>query len=111
MDVANLPAPAAIGVALAAGATSFLSPCVAPLLPGYVAYVAPEGARVTRSLGFVAGFVVLFALLGAGAASASRLLLEHRSELELVSGLLVALAGLTMAFGRSIAGLRPLSAG
>jgi cytochrome c-type biogenesis protein len=101
MDVAHLPAPAAIGVALAAGATSFLSPCVAPLLPGYVAYVAPDGARVTRAIGFVAGFTLLFALLGLGAASVSRSLLAHRTELEIVSGLLVALAGLTMVFERS----------
>lgn len=101
MDVANLPAPAAIGLALVAGMTSFLSPCVAPLLPGYVAYVAPEGARMTRSIGFVAGFTVLFALLGAAAASVSQTLVAHRSELELVSGLLVALAGLTMVFDRS----------
>ena len=101
MDVAHLPAVAAIGAAFAAGAISFLSPCVAPLLPGYVAYVAPDGARVTRSIGFVAGFTTLFALLGFGAASISSTLSAHRTELEIVSGLLVALAGLAMIFDRS----------
>lgn len=102
MDVANLPAWAALAVAAAAGATSFLSPCVAPLLPGYLAFIGPEGSRLPRSVGFVAGFTALFALLGASAAALSRTLLDHRAELELVSGLLVAVFGLTMAFGRSI---------
>lgn len=102
MDVANLPVWAALGVAAAAGTTSFLSPCVAPLLPGYLAFIGPEGSRFPRSIGFVAGFTTLFALLGASAAAISRTLLDHRAELELVSGLLVAVFGLTMAFGRSI---------
>jgi cytochrome c-type biogenesis protein len=107
MDIAGLPLPAAMLVAAAAGAASFLSPCVAPLLPGYVAFVggASAGSRrgaLPRALGFVAGFVVLFALLGATAAEFSRQLLANRDAIELVSGLVVALLGLAMAFDRSI---------
>lgn len=102
MDVATLPAAAAVGASIAAGAVSFLSPCVAPLLPGYLAFVAPDGNRLPRALGFVTGFTLLFAALGATAAAFSRTLLAHRAELELASGLLVALMGLTMAFGARV---------
>jgi cytochrome c-type biogenesis protein len=106
MDVSSLPIAAALGVAAAAGAASFLSPCVAPLLPGYVAFVAGNADdghhALPRAFGFVAGFVVLFALLGASAAALSRSLTANRDLLELVSGLVVALLGLAMAFDRSI---------
>jgi cytochrome c-type biogenesis protein len=106
MDIAGLSPIAALAVALLAGAASFLSPCVAPLLPGYVAFVAGGSAddargALPRAAGFVAGFVVLFAALGATAAAFSRQLLAERATLELVSGLLVALLGLAMAFDRS----------
>jgi len=106
MDVSNLPVAAALGVATAAGAVSFLSPCVAPLLPGYVAFIAGGAERTHRALpraiGFVAGFTLLFALLGASAAAISRTLDGHRDLLELVGGLVVALLGLAMAFDRPI---------
>jgi cytochrome c-type biogenesis protein len=107
MDIAGLPLIAATAVAAAAGAMSFLSPCVAPLLPGYVAFIGGTSAGSTRgalprAFGFVAGFVVLFAALGATAASFSRELDASRASLELACGLLVALLGLAMLFDRSI---------
>lgn len=107
MDLAGLPTSVALLAAVVAGTASFLSPCVAPLLPGYVAFVAGGSARrdsgaVPRAAGFVAGFVLLFAALGATAAAFSRQLAESRAVLELTSGLLVALLGLAMAFDRSL---------
>jgi len=109
MDLAGLPPAAALPVAMAAGATSFLSPCVAPLLPGYIAFLAgaggdepSRGGTLARAIGFVAGFVLLFAALGATAAAFSRELIEHRGVLELISGLVVALLGLAMVFDRSL---------
>jgi cytochrome c-type biogenesis protein len=60
-------------VAFIAGVVSFLSPCVLPLIPGYLAYLAGtasgEGSRQQRqmffnSLAFTLGFSVVFALLG-----------------------------------------------
>ena len=107
MDLAGLPTTAALAAAAAAGAASFLSPCVAPLLPGYVAFVAggtagSERGALPRAIGFVAGFVLLFATLGATAATLSQQLRESRAELELASGLVVALLGLAMAFDRSL---------
>lgn len=112
MDVADLPILGALAVAAAAGAASFVSPCVAPLLPGYVAFLAgssaaedalerPSHAALPRAIGFVTGFTILFALLGASAAALSRQITSHRDVLELVSGLVVALLGLAMAFDRS----------
>jgi len=105
MVLADAPAWTALGVAFGAGAASFLSPCVAPLLPGYVAFVTGgEGGRgaLPRAAGFVAGFVLLFAALGATAAAFSRDLAASRATLELASGLLVALLGLAMIFNRSV---------
>lgn len=107
MELSGLAPATALLVALAAGAASFLSPCVAPLLPGYVAFVAggsagEERGALPRAAGFVAGFVLLFAALGATAAAFSRELAESRALLELTSGLLVALLGLAMAFDRSL---------
>lgn len=107
MDIAGLSTQAALLAAFAAGAASFLSPCVAPLLPGYVAFVggASAGSRtgaLPRALGFVGGFVLLFAALGATAAAFSRELASSRATLELASGLLVALLGMAMVFERSI---------
>lgn len=59
-------------VAFLAGIVSFLSPCVLPLIPGYLAYLAGASVNDTsrrkdiffNSLAFVAGFSVIFAVLG-----------------------------------------------
>lgn len=107
MDIAGMPIIAAIAVSTAAGFLSFLSPCVAPLLPGYIAFVGGGTAgsnrgALPRAIGFVAGFTMLFAALGATAATFSRHLDARRAVIELACGLLVALLGLAMAFDRSI---------
>jgi cytochrome c-type biogenesis protein len=120
----------AVGVALAAGLVSFLSPCVLPLVPGYLSYVTgmagadldaalgtdPAGRPVARqgsaararsrvavgSLLFVAGFTVVFTLTGVLAARAGRALLAHERTVEIVVGALVIVLGLVFA------GLLPL---
>src|SRR6266511_4286987 len=67
--------PAALAAAFAAGVVSFISPCVLPLVPGYLSIVSGVGLgelgaqprRVTVSTAaFVAGFGTIFVLLGAG---------------------------------------------
>lgn len=94
--------------AFAAGAISFLSPCVLPLVPGYVSYVAGRtvaddatgGAMAMRlpavglSLCFVLGFSTVFVLLGASATALGQLLLIYRYELNLVGGAVIILFGL-----------------
>ena len=94
-----------LATAFAAGAVSFLSPCVLPLMPGYVSYVAgqsvtgPGGERRNwrtfgLSLSFVLGFTTVFVLLGLGANALSMLLNAYRWQVNLASGLLVITFGL-----------------
>ncbi len=109
---------ASIGMPLAfvAGIVSFLSPCVLPLVPGYVSYVAggitntsdgdvPSWQRlriVGLSLGFVLGFSTVFIALGASASAIGTLLLTHRYELNIVGGIIVTVFGLFMVGAVSI---------
>jgi len=97
---------AAVGLAFLAGLLSFLSPCVLPLLPVYLSYVSGVGvdrlqARRGRVAGlalvFVAGFTVVFVLLGAGAGGIGRLLTDYRRELTVIAGIFIALSGLVVA--------------
>src|SRR3546814_10384893 len=102
-----------IAAAFAAGSVSFLSPCVLPLVPGYVSYVAGRsladqptgGAAALRlpaiglGLCFVLGFTTVFMLLGASATALGQLLLSYRYELNLVGGIIV------IAFGLFLLGL------
>lgn len=91
-----------IPIALAAGVLSFLSPCVLPLVPSYLAYLGGDSNRrgrlVRNSLLFILGFSLVFVSLGASASLAGALLLEHRSWLMRVGGLVVIGFGL-MLFG------------
>jgi len=97
----------ALLTSLGAGVVSFLSPCVLPLVPGYISYVAggmliasgePAGrlAALRLSLGFVLGFSTVFVILGASATSLGQLLLAHRYEANLVGGAVVIVLGLFM---------------
>jgi cytochrome c-type biogenesis protein len=90
-----------------AGIVSFLSPCMLPLVPGYVSYVASDALTVSGetpgklaalglSLCFVLGFSTVFVLLGASATSIGQLLLSYRYEANLVGGAVVTLFGLFM---------------
>jgi cytochrome c-type biogenesis protein len=101
----------AIPLALAAGLISFLSPCVLPLVPGYLGYVSAnadadsgDGQQKTRTrsrllLGatlFVLGFTVVFVSLGVLAGAASLIFLTRNTWVQLVLGALVVLFGLAM---------------
>jgi cytochrome c-type biogenesis protein len=94
--------------AFVAGILSFLSPCVLPLVPGYVSYVAGRKPTATAadsafapslpamglSLCFVLGFSTVFIALGASATALGQMLLSYRVELNLVGGAIVILFGL-----------------
>jgi cytochrome c-type biogenesis protein len=97
---------AGLAAAFAAGFVSFLSPCVLPLVPGYLSLVSGVGFAdlaerprrvVGASLGFVAGFAAVFVLFGAGAAWFGDVLLENRRPLEIVAGTFIVIAGLVYA--------------
>lgn len=93
-------------IAFVAGAASFLSPCVLPLLPGYLSYmsgislemVRAGSAPVRKLLGptllFVAGFSTIFVALGMSASLAGALLRDNQLLLTRIAGVLVILMGL-----------------
>ena len=80
------------------GVVSFLSPCMLPLLPAYVGYFAAGADRrrhtLARSLMVVAGFTLIFCLLGVTAGSLGSVLAGHRRVVEIVCGVCVILFGL-----------------
>ncbi|MGC3995729.1 MAG: cytochrome c biogenesis protein CcdA [Propionicimonas sp.] len=99
----------ALPVALLAGLVSFFSPCVLPLLPGYLSYATGLGAAeitagqdggrnrrrvLAGTLGFVAGLALVFVTTGALAGGIGGALLEWRRPLSVVAGLLAILLGL-----------------
>jgi cytochrome c-type biogenesis protein len=94
-----------IPLALAAGLVSFLSPCVLPIVPGYLSTVIgvtpndlKEGVGVKRvlvpSLLFIASFSLIFILLGLSATVIGSTLNEHKQLLERVGGAVIIALGL-----------------
>jgi cytochrome c-type biogenesis protein len=89
--------------ALAAGLVSFLSPCVLPLVPGYLSAVTGIAPRelerisarrvIGPSLLFIASFSAIFIMLGLSATSIGRTLQDHRQTLEKVSAALIVAMG------------------
>jgi len=106
---APMSADVTIVAALIAGLVSFLSPCVLPLVPPYLVYLAgaslerladeePE-PRVRRetvfaSALFVAGFATVFVALGASASALGSLIRAYSSELAIVAGIVIIIMGL-----------------
>ena len=94
--------------AAAAGLVSFLSPCVLPLVPGYLSFIsgmslgdlkAGADARVTRrafvsSVWFVLGFSAVFIALGASATAVGALLLQKLTVLRQAAGVIIVILGL-----------------
>jgi cytochrome c-type biogenesis protein len=101
-------------VTFAAGLVSFFSPCVAPLVPGYIGYLsgvtvrAPDAGTVESSGGaaavrtrstvavclfFVAGFSAAFVALGLASASLGRVLVAYQPVLETVAGIVMIVMG------------------
>ena len=75
------------------GVISFVSPCMLPLLPVYVAYFAAgeagKGTVFARALSFMVGFTVVFVALGVFAGSLGSALAAHRMAVNVVCGVLV----------------------
>jgi cytochrome c-type biogenesis protein len=104
-----MTADVTIFAALLAGLVSFLSPCVLPLLPPYLVYLAgtslerladqeppPRVKRdtVVAALLFVAGFSTVFVALGASASAIGALIRFYSSELAIVAGVVIIAMGL-----------------
>src|SRR3990170_2326991 len=102
--------------AFVAGILSFISPCVLPLIPGYVSFVSgvtldemrgtgaaaaltSSGTKrraVIMSLAFVLGFSIVFISLGASATAIGTLLMDHLQLLGKIAGAIIILFGLHM---------------
>jgi cytochrome c-type biogenesis protein len=100
----SLPLPIA---AFLAGLVSFLSPCVLPLVPGYVSLISGVGVEqlkeqesqllrkvMLNSVAFILGFSVVFITLGAVATEISQMLSRYRSILAQIAGVVIILFGL-----------------
>jgi len=97
--------------AFIAGILSFLSPCVLPLLPGYISFISGEsietltaegsgGVRLKAFLGaifFGLGFTLIFVMLGAGATQVGQILKEYKLIIGQVAGVVLIIFGLHMA--------------
>ena len=99
----NAPPTLGLFVAFAAGLLSFLSPCVLPLVPSYIGFLTgmtlPEMAKRRRAgfvhaLLFVAGFSLVFILLGASATALGRALNYYQDWLQRIGGALIIAFGL-----------------
>lgn len=86
-------------IAFLEGIITFVSPCLLPMLPVYISYFAGGGERsvakaLKNSIGFVAGFTVVFTALGALAGTVGGFLREYQTAVNIVSGLVVVFFGL-----------------
>jgi cytochrome c-type biogenesis protein len=95
-----------LAAAFLAGLVSFLSPCVLPLVPGYISMLSgigmeqlrkgdvPSSGLFASSLAFVAGFSVVFISFGASASAVGGFLRQNRALLAPIAGALIILFGL-----------------
>jgi cytochrome c-type biogenesis protein len=91
--------------AFAGGVLSFFTPCIFPLLPGYISMISgvsashahdgnAPGRAGLAALCFVAGFATLFSLMGASASALGELMADHTRALSVLSGLVLIFFGL-----------------
>jgi cytochrome c-type biogenesis protein len=102
-------------VAFTAGVLTFLSPCILPLIPSFIVYITgislghlkdehkseTEAGKVhmktiTHTLVFIAGFSVVFILLGLTATAIGQVLFHYQKIIRMVGGLLIIFFGLTI---------------
>lgn len=102
--MSNLPSPTA---AFVAGLISFLSPCVLPLVPGYVSLISGVGVEelksqeghlfrkvMLNSAAFIIGFSIVFITLGAISTEVGAFLAQYKSLLARVAGVVILIFGL-----------------
>lgn len=112
----------AVAVAAAAGIVAFVSPCVLPVVPGYLGYVSGLAGQAGQkgrgdhrmlwgSLLFVAGFAVVFMVLGGFVGALGHLLQAHQLWVNRIAGAIVVVMGLVfLGLIPGLAGTRAISA-
>jgi cytochrome c-type biogenesis protein len=90
-------------VAFGAGLISFLSPCVLPLIPGYISYISGNSlndliekkkVNLIPIILFTLGFSIVFIIFGAASTFLGQVLLQNSYELRIVAGLLIVILSL-----------------
>ena len=84
-------------IAFGAGLISFLSPCVLPLIPGYISYISgttynellETNIKVYPLIFFTLGFSIVFILFGAAATFIGKLFLSYSNELRIIAGIVI----------------------
>ena len=96
-----------IFIAFLGGILSFLSPCVLPIIPGYIAYISGISVSslsetnkkfnlnvLLSAIAFVLGFSVVFTLLGAGSTFIGQLLFKYKTLISQITGIFVIILGI-----------------
>ena len=87
-----------LAIALGAGLISFLSPCVLPLIPGYISYISgsslnelieKKNINLIPIILFTVGFSLVFIIFGAASTFLGQVLLQNSYELRIVAGLVI----------------------
>ena len=87
-----------IFIALGAGLISFLSPCVLPLIPGYISYISgtslnelieEKNINLIPIILFTIGFSIVFIIFGAASTFLGQVLLQNSNELRIGAGLVI----------------------
>ena len=90
-------------IAFGAGLISFLSPCVLPLIPGYVSYISgsslnelleKKNINLTPIILFTVGFSIVFVIFGAASTYLGQVLLQNWYELRIAAGIIIILLSL-----------------
>tara|TARA_Y100000591_G_scaffold169207_1_gene145877 strand:- start:598 stop:1305 length:708 start_codon:yes stop_codon:yes gene_type:complete len=90
-------------IAFGAGLISFLSPCVLPLIPGYISYISGSSLNellekkkidLTPIILFTVGFSIVFIVFGAASTYLGQVLLQNSYELRIAAGLLIIILSL-----------------
>ena len=119
IDLFSSPFLLSLLISFSAGVLSFLSPCVLPIVPAYIAYMAgislqdltPGEKNINRrvlyaSIAFVLGLSTVFIVLGAAVSFIGQFLLSYQNILEIIAGFIIILFGLNfigflnLGFGR-----------
>lgn len=93
-------------IAFFAGFLSFFSPCILPMIPVYIMYITGVNVEdelekkklfaLTRTLGFVLGFTIIFMIMGTSASFIGKIFVRNKDIFTKLSGLLIFLFGLKM---------------